>query len=174
MSEIPRVAYDRMQSEEQLRGGQNISAHLQGSVLSEQRYSKTAKQKCISFVSKNLRRGVKLLLTIPGIILVSAGCFYAAEYKANNQIGDFGDAFYFTVVMVSTVGFGDIVPVTAAGRWVIVLTVMAEILVVPWLASLFASNVTITCPNCKLTGHDSNAVHCKACGNVLMHESSGP
>ena len=41
---------------------------------------------------------------------------------------NFGDAFYFVVVAVSTVGFGDIVPSSSAGRLVTVAMIISGII----------------------------------------------
>ncbi|MEF8851709.1 MAG: potassium channel family protein [Haloarculaceae archaeon] len=127
-------------------------------------------------VSDNTLRALELLLTVLTIFFVSAGLFYAAERTANPGVGTFGDAFYYTVVTLSTVGFGDIVPVTTAGRWVTVTTILAGIILIPWQAGKIVrewarkDTVEVTCPNCGLTGHDRDASHCKACGHVVYQE----
>ena len=127
-------------------------------------------------VSDNALRALKLLLTVLVIFFVSAGAFYAAENRANPAIDTFGDAFYYVVVALSTVGFGDIVPVTTAGRWVTVTAILAGIIVIPWQASRIVrewqrdGKVDVTCPNCGLSSHDPDASHCKACGHVIYQE----
>ncbi len=130
-------------------------------------------------VSDNTLRAMKLFLTVLVLFFVSAGLFYAAEYRVNETVETFGDAFYYTVVALSTVGFGDIVPVTAAGRWVTVATIIAGIILIPWQASKIVrewagkDTVDVTCPNCGLSTHDEDASHCKACGEVIYQEYSG-
>jgi voltage-gated potassium channel len=127
-------------------------------------------------VTDNTLRAVKLLLTVLVIFFVSAGLFYSAEHVANPQVNTFGDAFYYTVVTLSTVGFGDILPVTTAGRWITVATILAGIIVIPWQASKIVrewghkGKVNVTCPNCGLSHHDADASHCKACGHVIYQE----
>ena len=127
-------------------------------------------------VTDNTLRAVKLLLTVLVIFFVSAGLFYSAENAANPGVNTFGDAFYYTVVTLSTVGFGDILPVTTAGRWVTVATILAGIIVIPWQASKIVKEwghkgkVNVTCPECGLAYHDADASHCKACGHVIYQE----
>jgi len=127
-------------------------------------------------VTDNTLRAVKLLLTVLVIFFVSAGLFYSAEHAANPAVNTFGDAFYYTVVTLSTVGFGDILPVTPAGRWVTVATILAGIIVIPWQASKIVKEwghkgkVEVTCPSCGLAYHDADASHCKACGHVIYQE----
>ena len=127
-------------------------------------------------VSDNTLRAVKLLLTVLVLFFVSAGLFYSVEHEVNATVGNFGDAFYYTVVTVSTVGFGDIVPATQAGRWITVATIIAGIILIPWQASKIVrewaskDTVDVTCPNCGLSNHDRDASHCKACGEVIYQE----
>jgi len=127
-------------------------------------------------VSDNTLRALKLLLTVLVVLFVSAGLFYSAERGTNPSVGTFGDAFYYVVVTLSTVGFGDILPTTPAGRWVTVGTILAGIILIPWQASKIVrewarrETVDVTCPNCGLTGHDPDASHCKACGHVIYQK----
>jgi len=127
-------------------------------------------------VSDNTLRGMKLLLTVLVIFFVAAGLFYSAEQAANPGIDTFGDAFYYSVVTLATVGFGDILPVTVVGRWVTIATILAAVILIPWQGSkilrewAFAEKVDVTCPNCGLSYHDPDASHCKACGHVIYQE----
>lgn len=127
-------------------------------------------------VTDNTLRAMKLLLTVLVIFFVSAGLFYSAEHRVNPAVSTFGDAFYYTVVTLSTVGFGDILPMTAAGRWITVATILGSIILVPWQGSKIVrewaarDRVDVTCPNCGLAAHDPDASHCKACGEVIYQE----
>jgi voltage-gated potassium channel len=128
-------------------------------------------------VSDNTLRAMKLFLTILVLLVVSAGLFYSVESGANPGIETFGDAFYYTVVTLSTVGFGDIVPATAAGRWVTVAAILAAVILIPRQASKILrewtskEKVNVTCPDCGLAYHDPDASHCKACGHVIYQEA---
>ena len=128
-------------------------------------------------VSDNSLRAIKLTLTILVLLTVSAGLFYSVEHAANPAVRTFGDAFYYTVVTLSTVGFGDVLPVTAAGRWVTIGAIIAAIIIIPRQAGRIVrewasrDQVDVTCPDCGLSRHDPDASHCKACGHVIYHES---
>jgi voltage-gated potassium channel len=127
-------------------------------------------------VTDNTLRALKLLTTVLVLLSASAGLFYSAEHGANPDVNTFGDAFYYTVVTLSTVGFGDILPVTSLGRWVTVFSILAAVIVVPRQASRIVrewasrEKVDVTCPNCGLSYHDADASHCKACGEVIYQE----
>jgi voltage-gated potassium channel len=127
-------------------------------------------------VSVEALRVIKLLLTVVVVFFVSAGLFYSVEYRVNPAVDNFGDAFYYTVVTLSTVGFGDIVPATRMGRWVTLASVFAAIILIPWQGGKIVrewshrDKVNVTCPDCGLSYHDPDASHCKACGHVIYQE----
>ena len=127
-------------------------------------------------VTDNALRSGKLLLTILVLLFISAGGFYSVEQAANPDIMTFGDAFYYAVITLSTTGFGDIIPVTTAGRWVTIGSILAAIILIPRQASTFIrewtskEQVNVTCPQCGLEYHDPDASHCKACGHVIYQE----
>lgn len=127
-------------------------------------------------VTDNTLRAMQLLLTILVLLFASAGLFYSVENVANPDVTTFGDAFYYTVITLSTTGFGDIIPVTTAGRWVTVGSILTAIIVIPRQASKIVrewtsrEKINVTCPNCGLAYHDRDASHCKACGQVIYQE----
>ncbi|MFC6757701.1 MULTISPECIES: ion transporter [Haloarcula] len=127
-------------------------------------------------IDDNTLRSVRLLLTVLVLFFVSAGLFYSAEVGTNPDVTTFGDAFYYVVVAITTVGFGDIIPVTQAGRWVTVGAIIVGIIVIPWQAGKIVrewqtrDKVEVTCPDCGLSSHDADASHCKACGHLIYQE----
>ncbi len=127
----------------------------------------------------HLLRVSRLLLTIFLIFFVGSGLFFQVENVHNPGINNFGDAFYFTVVTLTTVGFGDITPVSGGGKAVTVLMILSGIILIPWQASrvikewLHIGKRRIVCPKCGLSYHDKDASHCKACGHIIYQEYDG-
>jgi len=131
-------------------------------------------------LTSHLLNVIRLLLTVFIIFFISSGFFYFVESSVNEQVNNFGDAFYFTVVSLTTVGFGDIVPHTEAGRWVTVGMVLSGIIFLPRQASRIikewvriGSKKEIVCPACGLRYHEKDASHCKSCGHVIYQEYDG-
>ena len=83
-------------------------------------------------ITVQLLKVVRLLLTILMIFFISSGLFFYVESNLNPNVKNFGDAFYFTVVALTTVGFGDIIPRSDAGKWVTILMILSGIILIPW------------------------------------------
>jgi voltage-gated potassium channel len=127
-----------------------------------------------------LLKVVRLFLTILIIFFVSSGLFFHVESNINPNVRTFGDAFYFTVVALTTVGFGDITPLSEQGKWVTVLMICSGIILIPWQISRIikewihiGTKKHIICQRCGLRYHDPDASHCKCCGNVIYQEYDG-
>ncbi|MBN2178731.1 MAG: ion transporter [Deltaproteobacteria bacterium] len=128
-------------------------------------------------ITVHVLKGLQLLMTIFMIFFISSGLFYAVESSVNPTVRNFGDAFYFTVVTLTTVGFGDIIPLSEGGRTVTVVMILSGIILIPWQVGRLikewihiASKQDITCSQCGLRYHDRDASHCKSCGNVIYQE----
>ncbi|MFC1828544.1 ion transporter [Thermodesulfobacteriota bacterium] len=131
-------------------------------------------------ITPQLLKVTRLFLTILMIFFISSGLFFYVESGLNPNVKNFGDAFYFTVVALTTVGFGDIIPLSNAGKWVTVLMILSGIILIPWEISQIvkewvrmATKKEVTCPRCGLRYHDKDASHCKSCGQVIYQEYNG-
>jgi len=76
---------------------------------------------------------------------------------------------------LTTTGFGDITLPGTAGRLITVVIMIFGVTLFLNLAKalLAPSKVRFPCPVCGLQRHDSDAVHCKACGTVLNIPDEG-
>jgi len=84
-------------------------------------------------------------------------------------------SIYWSIVTLTTVGYGDISPVTALGQFLasFVMIMGYAIIAVPTgivtaeMINPSAEKNTQVCPNCLHDKHDSDAEHCKKCGAKL-------
>ncbi|MEH2112668.1 ion transporter [Nostoc sp.] len=117
----------------------------------------------------------RILFTLFAIVFIYSGLIYQVEHPVNPQnYGTFLDAFYFSVVTMTTVGFGDVIPISELGRLLTVLMIFTGIALIPWqVGDLIkrvvktANQVEIVCAGCGLTFHDLDAGFCKRCGTKL-------
>jgi voltage-gated potassium channel len=111
-----------------------------------------------------------------GIFLfVSTALVYQTQHGTNPKIGNYVDALYFTVTTLTTTGFGDITLEGHGGRLLSVVIMIFGVSLFLRLIQLMLrpSKVEYKCPDCGLTRHDPDAVHCKACGRLLNIEDEG-
>lgn len=117
----------------------------------------------------------RIIFTVSAIVFVASGLIYYAEHKANAQVfTHFGDAIYFSIVTMATVGYGDITPITMYGRWITVLIIFSGIILLPWQIKdlieqivLSYTKVQVRCTNCALEPHDPDARYCRRCATEL-------
>jgi len=86
-------------------------------------------------------------------------------------------SIYWAIVTLTTVGYGDIAPVTPFGQFVaaIIMIMGYAVIAVPTgiVSAEFANMkdeaqvTTITCHSCANEGHDADAAFCKYCGEEL-------
>ncbi|KAG7349974.1 ion transport 2 domain containing protein [Nitzschia inconspicua] len=73
----------------------------------------------------------RVLLSIFTLLSVATGLIYTAEHDVNPAIPDYFTALYFGLTSLTTVGFGDITPVTPAGRLIVCGSILAGIAIIP-------------------------------------------
>lgn len=114
----------------------------------------------------------RILFSIFTIIFVFSGLIYQVEHPTNAEdFATFLDAIYFSVATMTTVGFGDITPVSQTGRLLTVLMILTGIALIPWqlgkLIQQFVKTSTLVetiCSSCGWSTHDTDAKYCKMCG----------
>jgi len=108
-------------------------------------------------------------------IFVTASFVFVLAFDEEAGIPGYVDALYFTVATLTTTGFGDITMTTTGGKLLSVFIMVVGVALFVQLArAIFQpSKIRHKCPKCGLNRHDTDAVHCKHCGEPLMIETEG-
>jgi voltage-gated potassium channel len=80
-------------------------------------------------------------VVLTSIVVVSLGAFgiYGVEHGHNNTIQSLGDAFWWAIVTATTVGYGDLSPMTPEGRLIAVALMLVGIGFISILTATIAS-----------------------------------
>ena len=118
---------------------------------------------------------IQSALNLIVFVFVVTAVVFVLEEQRNPQIQTYFDALYFTVATLTTTGFGDIVLTDTAGRVLAVLIMIFGVGLFLRLAQTIfrPTKVQHSCPECGLSRHDPDAVHCKHCGETLNIPTEG-
>jgi len=144
--------------------------------------------KMVKFIgeARKLRKALldsrtKIAVFIFAILVISV-IIGAVMYLVEGEEAGFTSipkGIYWTIVTMTTVGFGDMVPLTPLGQFIsaIVMVMGYGIIAVPTgivsaeFSKQFKFNKihtnTQACPNCNANYHNDNAKYCYNCGNLL-------
>jgi voltage-gated potassium channel len=145
--------------------------------------------KLISFLheSKHLllalwssRRKIMVFLFFVLLLTIILGSFmYVIEVNHNEGFHSIPQSIYWAIVTLTTVGYGDVAPVTPLGKTLasFIMILGYAIIAVPtgiFTVSFLDENrnrksaaAELRCAHCNKKGHDSDAIFCDNCGQPL-------
>lgn len=122
------------------------------------------------------RRKIFLFFSLVLVLSTLFGCLMYVVEGPGNGFSSIPKSIYWTIVTITTVGYGDITPHTVTGQLISTLAMLTgySILAIPTgiitaeLANEMRRDKSVyPCPNCVKAGHDIDAIHCKWCGASL-------
>lgn len=108
-------------------------------------------------------------------IFMTTSLVFVLTFDESAGITGYVDALYFTVATLTTTGFGDITMTTTGGKLLAVFIMVVGVALFVQLArAIFQpSKIKHKCPECGLNRHETDAIHCKHCGEPLKIETEG-
>ena len=117
------------------------------------------------------------LTSVLALVCIEGTLMYVVEFGSNPNIRSIPEAIYWSIETVTTVGYGDVVPVTTAGR------VLASCIMMTGFAVLAVPTAIVTaeigrhlarerasgrsCPRCAHEPAELDARYCTRCGHAL-------
>ena len=107
-------------------------------------------------------------------VVIAGSALHLVEGTGNPGFDSIPKSMYFTVVTMSTVGYGDIAPATTVGKLLTTAIILLgySLIVVP--TGIVSAEISRSpgvrrrvCDRCGRSGHDADARFCKQCGERL-------
>lgn len=144
-------------------------------ILKLGRYIKEGRTLAMALQRSRYKITVFLVAIIVLVVLLGT-LMYLVEGDANEDLDSIPRAVYWAIITMTTVGYGDIAPVTALGQFLasLVMILGYSILAVP--TGIVTAEMTKTqgvapdnpvCPGCAATTHLPGARFCHQCGSPL-------
>lgn len=137
----------------------------------------------IDAIHRSMRQILLFFLSILMIVTLFAALMYTIE-PASAGFTSIPRSIYWAIVSMTTVGYGDIVPVTALGQAITMLLMLLGYSIIAVPTGVFSAQVIRSiraerysdeaCPGCGHERHEKRARYCLRCGTWLDEESEDP
>lgn len=137
--------------------------------LTEMAFLKTAMQ-------GSLKKIAIFMLVVLNLVIILGSIMYLVE-EGENGFRNIPESIYWAIVTITTVGYGDISPVTPLGKFIAscIMFIGYGIIAVP--TGIVTTEMALSvrarkqghevCRSCGREGHDLDADYCKYCGGIL-------
>jgi voltage-gated potassium channel len=128
-----------------------------------------------SALQASMKKIAVFMLVVLALVIILGSVMYLVE-GPDNGFSSIPESIYWAVVTLTTVGYGDISPVTPLGRFIATLAMLIGYGIIAVPTGIVTSEMMgikgkgehqDTCPQCGREGHDKDATFCKWCGGKL-------
>lgn len=134
---------------------------------------------------RSLRKILIFLFFVLLLTIFLGAIMYLLESNKNPQFSSIPQSIYWAIVTITTVGYGDVAPITPAGKIVSSLIMILGYAIIAVPTGILSSSMIreqwknmpqyrqFTCPNCHEPNHEVGAEFCKHCGDRLEQTAPG-
>jgi voltage-gated potassium channel len=127
-------------------------------------------------IKGSLRKISIFMLVVLTLVIILGSMMYLIE-RRENGFTSIPESIYWAIVTITTVGYGDISPVTPMGKFVASLIMLMGYGIIAVPTGILTTEMALavkkkeqqneTCLKCGKEGHDKDARYCKICGERL-------
>jgi voltage-gated potassium channel len=130
-------------------------------------------------LSEALRRSSRKIFVFFSMMIIITtlfGCLVYVVEGPENGFHTIPESVYWAIVTITTVGYGDVAPVTALGRAIASVGMLIGYAIIAVPTGIITAELTQelrrqrdlrSCEHCNRSGHEPDSVHCRFCGAVL-------
>jgi voltage-gated potassium channel len=126
----------------------------------------------------------KILIFFAAVLVLATmfGSLMFVIEGPDNGFTSIPKSIYWTIVTITTVGYGDITPQTMLGQIVASLVMLTGYSIIAVPTGIFTAQMSLeimrqrqskACQNCERSGHEEDASYCRHCGAELPQETEG-
>jgi len=129
----------------------------------------------VALINSLRKISIFLMFVITAVTIMGSVMYLVEDPK--NGFTSIPQSIYWAIVTITTVGYGDISPVTPLGKFVASLIMLLGYGIIAVPTGIVSTEMALTarnrnekhdvCPSCGKEGHDQDALFCKICGTKL-------
>ena len=123
------------------------------------------------------RKIMVFFVVVLSVVCVEGTVMYVLEHGANPAYSSIPQSIYWAIVTITTVGYGDISPITVAGKLMACVIMLTGFAIIAVPTGIVTSELgrgakglgadQRVCPECGFQGHPPMAVYCHQCSQPL-------
>ena len=144
-----------------------------------------------NFLAAALRRSARKIFVFFSLMIILAtifGCLMYVVEGGEHGFDNIPRSIYWAIVTITTVGYGDVVPLTPIGRAIAAVGMLIGYAVIAVPTGIITAELTVSqqaqrdkdvldarnCTNCASVEHDPSAHYCRVCGSPLPRPGHEP
>ncbi|MBQ7824490.1 MAG: ion transporter [Bacteroidaceae bacterium] len=133
-------------------------------------------------VRKSLDKILVFINFIFILVIILGSLMYVVEGGVNHSFSNIPRSIYWAIVTITTVGYGDITPITLTGQMISAVIMLLGYAIIAVPTGIVTSEIifrkrkktSTVCSQCGSNDHEQDAVFCKKCGTILPDKKNSP